>query len=120
MFRLDGGVGTVSSTSSSRLRSRSRDGARRESRAPACEPVERFVFGFGSAFVPDLALARFVEDFGRAARFETARVGARFFAALGFTRTDFFAFFRFGAADLFAGFLAFLAFFAIGTPPLTL
>jgi hypothetical protein len=113
MFRLDGGVGTVSSTSRSRLRSRSSDGARRESPARAGDVVDRFVFGFGRAF------NRF-PDFGGAARFAATRAGARFFAALGFSRADFFAFLVFGAADLFAGFLAFLAFFAIGTPPLTL
>jgi hypothetical protein len=113
MFRLDGGVGTVSSTSRSRLRSRSRDGARRESAAPARDVVERFVFGFGRGF------NRFPDVEG-AVRFAVTRPGARFFAALDLTRTDFFAFLFFGAADLFAGFLAFLAFFAIGTPPLTL
>src|SRR5262249_30053677 len=97
MFRLDGGCGTDSSTSRRPFLSRSSAGTRRESPAPAGEPVERFSLG-GCAFLIALLTGR---DFVRAV----------FFAFLPV--------FAFGAVDRLSFFAAFLARFAIGTPPLT-
>src|SRR5262249_43073292 len=103
MFRLDGGCGTDSSTSRRRLRSRSTDGARRVSPAPAGEPVDRLTLTFGRAVAAGRAFftARGVL---RAAVFVT-------FAAPAFALVVFLAFLRFGAADLRACFWVFRAFF---------
>src|SRR6187399_646972 len=122
MLRLEGGVWTVSSTSRSRLRSRSNPGARLMSPAPAAVPVDRLV-GMGlvlprtdrpvSGVCARVASRPFPPVLFRFAGFSLAFALGRVLVlglALALDFSDLAAFFAverpFGAADLFLVFLA--------------